>query len=91
METCFCYCSKEHGYFSSDERKFINRIRKLKEKYPDHVLILVEPEENGGCIYCQLPSSWLKVSPPVVRNFTEEQRAEMSVRMKQVHNASSES
>lgn len=91
METCFNYCSKEHGYFSSDERKFINRIRKLKKKYPDQVLILVEPEENNGCIYCQLPSEWLKVSPPVIRNFTEEQRAEMSVRMKQVHNASSES
>ena len=91
METCFNYCSKEHGYFSSDEKRFINRIRKLKEKYPDQVLILVEPEENDGCIYCQLPSEWLKVSPPVVRNFTEEQRAEMSVRMKQVHKASSES
>ena len=91
METCFNYCSKEHGYFSSDEKRFINRIRKLKEKYPDQVLILVEPEENNGCIYCQLPSEWLKVSPPVVRNFTEEQRAEMSVRMKQVHKASSES
>lgn len=91
METCFNYCSKEHGYFSSDEKRFINRIRKLKEKYPDQVLILVEPEENNGCIYCQLPSEWLKVSPPVVRNFSEEQRAEMSARMKQVHNASSES
>lgn len=91
METCFNYCSKEKGYFSSDERRFINRIRRLRERYPDEVRILAEPEENNGCIYCELPASWLKINPPVVRHFTEEQRAEMSVRMKQVHKASSES
>ena len=48
METCFNYTEKEHGYFSSDERKFITKVRKLKEKYPEQVRIIAEPEENDG-------------------------------------------
>ena len=72
METCFNYCNKEHAYFSSDERKFINKVRKLKEKYPDEVRIIAEPETNDGCIYCELPVEWFKLYPkPKV---TEEQR-----------------
>lgn len=82
METCFNYCSKEHGYFSSDERKFINKVRRLKEKYPDHVRILAEPEENDGCIYCELPVEWFSVRPPVKRDLSDEQKAEIAERFK---------
>ena len=73
METCFNYCCKEHGFFSSDERKFISKVRKLKEKFPEEVRIIAEPEDNDGCIYCELPTSWLKIVPK--RVLTEEQRA----------------
>lgn len=81
METCFNYCSKERGFFSSDERKFITKIHKLKEKFPDEVRIIAEPENNNGCIYCELPVEWLKVQPPVKRVLTDEQRAEISARL----------
>lgn len=81
METCFNYCG-DKGFFSSDERKWIGRVRKLKEKYPDEVRIIAEPENNDGCIYCELPKEWLKVQPPVKRNLTDEQRQELSDRMK---------
>ena len=73
METCFNYTEKEHGYFSSDERRYVSKIRKLKEKYPEQVRIIAEPEDNDGCIYCELPTSWLKIVPK--RVLTEEQRA----------------
>ena len=63
METCFNYVNKDLGYFSSDERRFITKIRKLKQQYPDKVQIIAEPEDNDGCIYCSLPSTWLKVVP----------------------------
>lgn len=63
METCFNYTDKDTGYFSSDERRWINKIRKLKEKFPDQVRIIREPEDNDGCIYCSLPVAWLKVMP----------------------------
>ena len=84
METCFNYIDKDHGFFSSDERKWITKVRRLKEKYPDEVRIIRQPEENDGCIYCELPTSWLKVQPPKKMNLTDEQRAEMSVRMKRL-------
>ena len=85
METCFNYCSKEHGYFSSDERRFITKVRRLQEKYPDKVRIIAEPENNDGCIYCELPTEWLSIRPPVKRNLTDEQREASRVRMMKLH------
>lgn len=80
METCFNYCSSQ-GFFSSDERKWISRIRKLKEQHPDEITILAEPETNDGCIYCKLPTSWLKIQPPIKRELTEEQKQAARERM----------
>lgn len=82
METCFNYTEKEHGFFSSDERRFITKVRKLKEKYPEQVRIIKEPEENDGCIYCELPVEWFSIRVPVKRVLTEEQRKVLSDRMK---------
>ena len=50
METCFNYTEREHGFFSSDERKFINKVHKLKEQYPDEVRSNAGPEDNDLCI-----------------------------------------
>ena len=84
METCFDYCNKEHGYFSSDERRFINRVRNLKEQYPEKVRIIKEPEDNDGCIYCELPVEWFTIRVPKKMNLTDEQRKELSDRMKRI-------
>jgi hypothetical protein len=80
METCFNYTDREHGFFSSDERKFINKVRKLKEKYPEQVRIIAEPEDNDGCIYCELPSAWLKIVPKKV--LTEEHKQKLMANSK---------
>lgn len=80
METCFNYCS-EQGFFSSDERKWINRIRKLKEQCPDDITIIAEPETNDGCIYCKLPTNWLRIQPPIKRELTEEQKEALRERL----------
>ena len=82
METCFEYCAKGEGWFSSDEQKWVNRIHKLKEQFPDLVEIKREPEDNGGCIYCRLPSDWLKIQPPRGLFMTEEQRMNLAARMR---------
>ena len=83
METNYGYVDKENGYFSSDERKWITKVRKLKEKFPDQVQILAEPESNDGCIYCRLPSSWLKIAPKKV--LTAEQRENLSARIRSLN------
>ena len=84
METCFNYCG-DKGFFSSDERKFVNKVRKLKEQYPDKVRIIAEPENNDGCIYAELPREWLRIAPPVKRVLTDEQRQFYSEQMKKLH------
>jgi len=81
METSFDYTEKDRGWFSSDEKKWINKIRKLKEQYPDKVNIIKQPEENDGCIYCTLPPEWFRVQPPKKMNFTDEQKKQMCERL----------
>lgn len=71
METCFNYTG-DTAYFSSDERKWITKIRKLKEQHPDEITILAEPETNDGCIYCKLPAYTLKIQ--FKREVSDEER-----------------
>lgn len=84
METCFNYCSKEHGFFSSDERRFITKVRRLKEKYPEQVRIIAEPETNDGCIYCELPVEWFTIRVPKQMHYTDEQKQVLAERMRNV-------
>lgn len=81
METCCEYTDKERMYLSTDERRLITRILRFYEKHPDDVTIIKRPEENDGCLYCIVPPSWLKITPPVKRELTEEQRKASSERM----------
>lgn len=81
METSCTYTDKDRMYLSTDERRLITRILRFHEKHPDDVTILKRPEENDGCLYCIVPPSWLKITPPVKRELTEEQRQVMMERM----------
>lgn len=81
METCANYMDEEM-FVSSDERKFINKIKQLAEEYPMDVTIIAHPETNDGCIYAKMPSKWFHIKPPVKRNFTDEQREAMAERAK---------
>ena len=82
MDTCFNYCSPETAYFSSDERRWINKIRKLKLQRPDEVEILKQPEENDGCIYCKIPTHYLRLQAK--REVTEEQREQAKERLAKI-------
>ena len=75
METCFNYCDTEQAFFSSDERRWINKIHKLKQQYPQYVEIIAEPEHNNGCIYCKLPVSALRINIHEKKELTDEQKA----------------
>ena len=83
METCLNYTDRDKAYFSSDERRFITKIRKLKEKYPEQVRIIKQPEDNDGCIYCQIPVEWFKVAPK--RSVSDEQKEKSRALMEQLH------
>lgn len=64
IETCFNYCSREAGYFSSNEQKWITKILRLKSQFPELVTILKMPEENDGTIYAKMPVTFLRLQGP---------------------------
>ena len=64
IETCFNYTAREAGYFSSNEQRWITRILKLKDQYPELVTILKMPEDNDGVIYARLPVTFLRLQGP---------------------------
>lgn len=74
-------------YVSSDERKIINRIIRLRDEYPQDVVIIKEAKENDGCIYATVPASWLKINPPRKVTTTEEQREAMRKRLANMRKA----
>ena len=92
METAMGYLTEDDGraWFSSDEKKWKNRIMKLAEEYPEQVKITVYPEDNDGCINAWIPAKWIRVKPPVKRNLTDEQRMAMSERLKKAREAGNE-
>lgn len=74
-ETAYDYLScDKHATFCSSETKWINKILKLHEQYPDQVEIQVLPENNQGMILAHIPKGWFKLTPPRKREMTEEQR-----------------
>ena len=81
METTVEYTDKVM-YVSSDFPNIIRKIKKYREQYPDEVEITQEPEHNDGCICAKLPTKWLKISPPIKREMTDEQRKAAAERMR---------
>ena len=70
------YCS-----IFTAERKFINRLKKLAQDYPNDVTI--QYINDDGSIGARVPSNWfLFVKPPTKRTYTPEQLEAMKERMK---------
>jgi len=81
-ETVFeCTNDFSHATISSNEQKWINKIKKLAEQRPDEVEIICMPEDNHGYILAHTPKTWMKLSPPRAVNYTEEQKAALAERM----------
>lgn len=66
--------------FSFSQKRFINKIRFLAEKYPDEVKIYAE--NNDGSITGNLPLKFVKISAPRQTTMDDERRAILSQRMK---------
>lgn len=79
-ETVFEMCNdSQPACFCSTDKVWINRIRKLAEKYPDEVRLV--DYKPGVSICINLPKSWLKVGPPRRVNMSDEKRAEAGERL----------
>ena len=62
--------------------KFVTKIKKLAEQYPDEVKIVKENKDNS--IVAHVPTSYVKISRP--REYTEEQKAAMAKRLRRKKN-----
>ena len=75
METCINYCEPGLAFMSSDERRWINHLRKLSVSRPYECIIIKQPEDNDGFIYVKFPQKWVRVKPPNQVIITDEERA----------------
>ena len=80
-ETQFGYMvGDDRAWFSTDERKWVNWLKRMAVKYPDEVTIRTEYKD--GTVTALVPIKWFKLSPPRKLNLTEEERKERAERMK---------
>lgn len=61
-----------HMTVYAGEQKWRNRIRNLKERYPEDVEIVAENPD--GSFVAHVPFRWLRISKPVAPTLTDEQR-----------------
>ena len=81
-ETSFDFLDvDDYAVFCTCERKWVNKILKLKESNPDDVEITMYPENNDGYIVAHVPKNWFKLSPPRTREMTDEQREAAAKRL----------
>lgn len=80
-ETCITRIQNDtHIGIYTSETKFINKLWKLKEQYPDEVVIKPNPD---GSLCADLPYDWFRMpQPKAKRNYTDEQREAMAERMR---------
>lgn len=81
METSVTYTS-DKAFLSTDERWLISRINKHADANPGCVKFIKMPQDNDGCLYCEIPSKWIRITPPKKIELTDEQRAERAERMR---------
>lgn len=73
------YTGEKVAGVTFSQRKWINKVKKYAEDYPDDVVI--EAENDDGSIFAKIPVSWFKMSPPKKgREFTEEEKAAIAER-----------
>ena len=81
METSIDYIDYTVAVVSTDEAKWIRRIRAFKAKFPELVRIKTEPEENDGNMVAEVPVNWVQIKPPKGLTMTDEQRAALAERL----------
>ena len=94
METCIDYCEPTWAFMSSDERRWVNRLKNLNKDYPDECIIIRQPETNEGVIYAKFPIKWVRVKPPKQIYMTDEEkrkRAEILLQSKRTKTVEDES
>ncbi len=82
-ETAFnSYAGSPTATIFTEERKWITKVLRWKEQYPNEVTIQSHDKEFGSMV-ALVPQSWMKMSPK--RKISEEQKRAASERFKEMH------
>ena len=75
---------KKTWTISTDERTWKNRLCKLAEQHPDDVECVAI--NRDGSMMFHVPESWVKIRPPRKVNMSDERKAELAERMRNIRN-----
>ena len=90
METSISYTDHDKAFVSTDEPKWHRALRAYAEEYPDQVEIRYHPETNDGNMIATVPVKWVKIKPPKRVNMTDEQKAVLAEKMRNLNAKSGE-
>ena len=66
----------------SDDPSWRIKFLKLAAEHPDKVVVKIRPEDNDGAVIIKIPVSFVKISPPRRVSMTDDQRAALADRMR---------
>ena len=67
------YADDKRATVTFTQGRYVSKIRKLAEQYPDECQIVAENSDNS--IVAHIPTRWIKISPlRKGREFTEEEK-----------------
>lgn len=82
-ESCFTYITGEPwAVFYTCDRKYLGKVRRLAEKYPDEVIVDMDDPEFG--VKVRVPKTWFKEPRPPRKgpDLTDEQKAANAERLR---------
>lgn len=82
-ESCFTYITGEpYAVFYTCDRKYLGKVRKLAEQYPDEVIVDMDHPEFG--IKVRVPNTWFKPPRPPRKGpeLTDEQKTANAERLR---------
>lgn len=73
----------ERATVTFSQGRYISRIKKLAEKYPEEceIVAINKSTGEGESICAHIPTAWIRITPPAVRELTEEQKEELTKRL----------
>lgn len=72
------YADDKTTTVSFTQGRYITRIRKLAEKYPDECQITAENKD--GSIVAHIPTKWVRISPP--KQISEETKEKLAEQLR---------
>ena len=74
---------EERATVTFSQRRYVTRIKKLAEEYPEECEIVAENQD--GSVYAHIPVDWIRINPGM--NLTDEQKGRLAERARNIFHA----